>query len=149
MCLYVLRQFHRLQLCCPALWTIYLLVTFHNGFMFFLFRVAVSSTNTDTDTHTYAKTCQCAFVFVSLCMCCVCMCVCVCAYVCMCVCVSVCVSVCLCKCVNVCLKRNVRRNPGGVSILTCKSFDTLGEGERKTNRTISQLAPSNDSLRIT
>ena len=46
-------------------------------------------------------------------------------------------------------KRNVRRNPGGVSILTCKSFDTLGEGCERQNRTISQLAPANDSLQIT
>ena len=26
MCLYVLRQFHRLQLCCPALWKIYIYI---------------------------------------------------------------------------------------------------------------------------
>ena len=73
--------------------------------------------------------------------------------------VSVRVRLCLCVCVvcvmsvyvSVCMfeKRNVRRNPGGVSILTCKSFDTLGEGGERQNRTISQLVPSNDSLRIT
>ena len=67
---------------------------------------------------------ECACACVSLRMCCVCMCVffCVCMFE----------------------KRNVRRNPGGLSILTCKSFDTHGEGGERQNRTISQLVPSND-----
>ena len=34
-------------------------------------------------------------------------------------------------------------------MLTCKSFFILGERVRKTNRTISQLVPSEVSLRIT
>ena len=33
-------------------------------------------------------------------------------------------------------KGKVRREPGGVAILTCKSFDMLWRKERKTNRTI-------------
>ena len=67
-------------------------------------------------------------------------------YECMCVYVYVCICVSLC-CVLFFFwvlsrpdrwftkleKRNVRRNRGGVVILTCKSFDILGErGERQT-----------------
>ena len=53
---------------------IYMLVTFHNGFMFFLLRAAVSSTYADTDTDT--DTCACG-VSVGLCVgVCVCDCVC-------------------------------------------------------------------------
>ena len=64
------------------------------------------------------------------------------------------VSLCWCLCLCVCVLRVYvccvcRRNPGGASILTCKSFDTLGEGGERQNGTISQLVPSNDSLRIT
>ena len=65
-------------------------------------------------------------------------------------CENVYVSVCLCLFVVCCVllrvveTGNVRRNPGGVALLTCKSFEKLGERGR-----ISQLVPSNVSLRIT
>ena len=49
-------------------------------------------------------------------------------------------------------KRNVRRNPGGVSTLTCTSFDTLGEGSDRqkpnhlTADSLRSFPPDNWSL---
>ena len=129
-----------------AVMSCYMPVTFHNGFMFFASRGCfkhkykyiytyryIVHTWTQIFTHIHVS------VRVRLCLCvcvaCVCVaCVCVlCVHVPVCVCVSVCVPVCV----------------AGVSILTCKSFDTLGEGRERQNRTIRWLIPSNDSLRIT
>ena len=71
----------------------------------------------------------------------------------MCVCVFVYVLrvyVCVCF-LCVFEKRNVRRNPGGVSILTCKTFDTLGEGRKTkpnhlTAGSLQRFPPDNWSL---
>ena len=59
----------------------------------------------------------------------------------------------MCVCVFVYVLRvYVWRNPGGVSILTCKSFDTLGEGRRKTKPnhitagSLQRFPPDNWSL---
>ena len=101
-----------------------MLVTFTVVSCFFL-RAAVSITKY---IHIYIH------ISIYMCVWCLCVGVGVCVYVCACVCV-LCVYV---FCVCMFEKRNVRRNPGGASILTCKSFDTLGEGGERQNRTISQ-----------
>ena len=53
---------------------------------------------------------------------------------------------CMCACtcvVVVVVVGKVRRNPGGAAILTCKSFDILGEGgERQTEPSHGWFPPT-------